>query len=62
MKIEYWKSAVNGRWYFHIRARNGKLITQSAGGQAGGYSRKGNMMRVIAALKKGMAKAKMEQV
>lgn len=30
MKVEYWK-ARNGRWYFHRKARNGKVTDPSQG-------------------------------
>lgn len=31
MKIQVFKSPVNRQWYFHLKARNGKLIAQSEG-------------------------------
>jgi uncharacterized protein len=31
MKYEYWKSAGNGQWYWHLKARNGEIVAQSEG-------------------------------
>ena len=44
-KFEVWKS-MNGDWYFHLVAPNGKLIADSEG-----YSRKSNALKGIKAVK-----------
>ena len=31
MKFEYWKSANNNNWYWHLKAANGEKIAQSEG-------------------------------
>lgn len=31
LRIEYWLSQANHQWYFHIKARNGKIVAQSEG-------------------------------
>ena len=31
MKINVFKSPITRQWYFHIQARNGKIIAQSEG-------------------------------
>jgi uncharacterized protein YegP (UPF0339 family) len=38
-KIEYWQGR-DGRWYFHKRARNGKVVDASQG-----YANAGNARR-----------------
>lgn len=34
MRIEYFQSMANGQWYFHIKARNNKIVAQSEGYKA----------------------------
>ena len=53
MKIQYFQS--NYQWYFHIRARNGKIIAQSEG-----YRRKSSCLRTIKLF--APLNAKIEQV
>lgn len=58
MKIQYFQS--NYQWYFHIRARNGKIIAQSEG-----YRRKSSCLRTIEIFthaQRGLLRAKVEQV
>jgi len=31
MKYEYWKSAKNLQWYWHLKGGNGEIISQSEG-------------------------------
>jgi uncharacterized protein YegP (UPF0339 family) len=31
MKFEYWKSATNNNWYWHLKASNGEKIAQGEG-------------------------------
>lgn len=31
LRIEYWLSQANHQWYFHVKARNGKIVAQSEG-------------------------------
>jgi uncharacterized protein YegP (UPF0339 family) len=31
MKIEYWQSTRNSKWYFHLKAKNHKIVAQSEG-------------------------------
>jgi uncharacterized protein YegP (UPF0339 family) len=31
MKYEYWKSASNNNWYWHLKAANGEKIAQGEG-------------------------------
>lgn len=42
MKIRYFKSKVNGKFYFHIRARNGRIIAASQG-----YKTLSNLSRTV---------------
>ena len=51
-KFEVWKS-MSGEWFFHLKSPNGKLIADSEG-----YSRKGNALRGIEAVKKYAVNAK----
>lgn len=32
-KIEYWRSAANNQWYFHVRGGNGRILVASEGYQ-----------------------------
>jgi uncharacterized protein YegP (UPF0339 family) len=41
MKFEYWK-AKDKKWYWHLRAKNGKIIAQGEG-----YRRKADCWKVI---------------
>lgn len=45
MQIEYWQSRKDGKWYFHVKARNGKLLASSQG-----YKRKLGATKGIEAL------------
>lgn len=36
--IEWWQSNRNKRWYFHKKAKNGKIVARSSGGAANGYA------------------------
>jgi uncharacterized protein YegP (UPF0339 family) len=47
MKIEWWKSPINGLFYWHIVARNGRIVSQSRGGEDGGYKQKATMLAII---------------
>jgi len=31
MKVQYWKSAKDGQWYWHLVARNGEVMLSSEG-------------------------------
>lgn len=42
MKVEYWQSKKNGKWYFHRKARNGKITDPSQG-----YATASNARRAI---------------
>lgn len=39
-RIEYWKSERDGAFYFHVRARNGKVTSPSEG-----YTQSGSALR-----------------
>ena len=42
MKFHVFQSTQNHQWYFHLRARNGKIIAQSEG-----YSRQQNAIEAV---------------
>lgn len=44
---------LNDEWRFRVVARNGRIVAQSEG-----YQRRAGAMRAIAALKRGMADAR----
>lgn len=47
MIFHVFKSDHNRQWYFHLVARNGKLVLQSEG-----YHRKAGVLNAIAAIRK----------
>jgi len=56
-KFKYFRSGINGDWYFHLVAGNGKIICQSEG-----YTRKQACLNGIAAVRRCAPKAKVENV
>jgi uncharacterized protein YegP (UPF0339 family) len=55
-KFELAQSAEDDKWYFHLKAPNGKVIAASEG-----YNQKRNAKKGIAAVKKFAASAKVEE-
>ena len=51
MKAEIFKSEENSKWYFHIVARNGKIVAQSQGYKSKKGALKGVRALHIEALK-----------
>jgi len=42
MKYFYWKSEANGQWYWHLKAKNGRVIASG-----GGFNNKQNVKESI---------------
>lgn len=55
-KIELFKSPANSKWYFRLKASNGKIVAQSEG-----YSNPRNARKGIEAVRRIAAKAKVEE-
>ena len=55
-KIELFKSPANSKWYFRLKASNGKIVAQSEG-----YSNRRNARKGIEAVRRIAAKAKVEE-
>lgn len=55
--IKIFKSDKDGQHYFHVTARNGKIIAQSEG-----YKTKAGARKGIEALKKALLKAEYQKV
>ena len=56
-KFEYWQSSHDQKWYFHLKAANGRIIAQSQG-----YKEKGDCKSAIDSVKNSAASASVESV
>jgi hypothetical protein len=44
-RVEYWKSSQDGQWYFHLKARNNRVVSASEG-----YKEQRSVFRVLSKL------------
>lgn len=56
MKFEIYQSDKNGRWYWRLKASNGRVIGQSAGGKGGGYAKKETAVKMVLGIVNGLLK------
>jgi len=45
LKLNYWKSKEDGQWYWHIKARNGRIVCDS-----GAYNRRASLLKELTIL------------
>lgn len=57
MKFEYWQSAKNNAWYWHLKSSNGQIIANGEG-----YVNKADCLHVISIIQSGASGAVVTQI
>ncbi len=42
-RLEYWKAECNNEWYWHVKAKNGRIVADSGEG----YKRSSTMLKTM---------------